>query len=874
MSTVHRLDNCTWAYRTIRELHDQIKEIRIHLSFLKDAEALYTLIKTVAKIFDDHTEELSHNFFQKGFAFVISSPSIIEGRYIFSSQKSTFPLARCIKAIKYKAMQYIPFSRVISTKDIVDVYVENAKNCVLTRIYFSVARIFPQAIERPLEFHLSDIPGITLPQDWEEATYFKLFADPFTTLATHAFQCFEGPYIMEKEHRADFQYVLTGQNQLSLALVDSQKNSFDENRQVLRHFSRYLIAEFGAHIVEQLQESYGIDLSDMIEKGKPLLTDHVAKCNVGVNDISLEDVERLWRDLLSIEKQLMALPKEMLVVEAWKQLFVMTGKQIFFPGRVRRKIEEVCPTVENFQDLFRWFLENGPAQSVQNLPNEQAARVVRLLVSSEKQLERAFTGRKIEHRSITGFQTMGNPNVENPCRDLFELLHIFSEFRQQNSWSNFYELLAHVLCKKNLFRKNVDYRKKHHHIGMIIPGPIMPGEKETYFYTKALIDDGRGCFSYTLEPVSKHGLDHNRRYLPWIKVYRSTNSNSNAPHWYDSLLADLNPLGSPGERYLKLSCSYERGDVEKRTIPLWVGHLLYALKARDEANEEVCIQELKNAAALMDEYLIKIAPTKRLDSSLRLRSFLKKEDWDGFLDVLVSVAKDLRELPEHKFVQDLFFIGHSLGGGLAQMHTWYCMINEQRMPLPKCDCFCFNYNGPAIGAQKNCSFLEFGRKHAPLFQALGIKYRIQHQFEYGDFVPEGGQVHLGATKDQKDDSSWLEFISYVFTPMKDAKALSIRTLPTHGRRIETAIVGRDYEFKPLTQNALFRFDTAWYLGWDLQKQFGYRFFVSPKLSEFFRRSFGACIYFPMLGIRPFMNYKLPGADDKGVVSIRYGESKQ
>ena len=102
------------------------------------------------------------------------------------------------------------------------------------------------------------------------------------------------------------------------------------------------------------------------------------------------------------------------------------------------------------------------------------------LIEKDAEPETIFTGRKITHLAITGYKTMGNRNVYDPCRNLFEGLHIFQELTRENGN---YELLSEVIAKKSLwsryplrpvelpflppFKQQKDVRR----VGKIIPFP-------------------------------------------------------------------------------------------------------------------------------------------------------------------------------------------------------------------------------------------------------------------------------------------------------------------------------------------------------------------------------------------------------------------
>jgi len=883
MSSLYRLEDSVWAYRCAHNTLDGIEEIRMTVPALDDGESRYTLVANVARLFDETIQQLNHESLGKGWILNVTDPeSSIFGRWAITTGAQSYRITQLVKSIGYRIKQFIPFSYAVPARHIVEVGISAMSDCMFSRLYWKIVGAAQRSLPAPVEKRIQDLGSLPLPFSWHDTSAFDLFEDPFTKLASVVHQTFEGPFVMETGHRGDYHFCIQD-GLLGLKKLEPDLLCMDENTSVLRVYAAYLMAEFGPAIVSQLQESYGIDLNKMLELGEPLLPDHVAKCNIGVNDIGMGDLERLWSELHRMGEFIQEFDPLTPLDEVWPQLerrrlpsppmFVSQTKvrsssriPPMFSGRVRRRLKEHCQTVGQFWDFLHWLFDGDPCGSVREASVDKFNTVIALLMSTDAQLHRAFTGREIEHLAISGFQTIGNQNAENPCRDLFELLHIFPQLRKQNDGEKFPELLSHVFSKKNLFRKNPDHRKSFLSIGMIIPGPTMTGGVKTYFFTKSLIDDGRGCFSYSLEPICVNARLSENKLLPWLKVFRSTNSNSNAPHWFGSILADLNPLGAPGEYSIGLASKYEREEFEMRTIPLWVAHLVYAGKNKE--NGDLFARELLESYEQLKIYLDMVRPSKKIEITLKLEECLKAENWKFLRKKLTLLADEFREQVGEKLPQDIYFVGHSLGGGFAQLIMWYDLVYQKRLPAPGCTWHCIDFNGPAINESQSASFLEFGRVHKELMACLGMRIEIKHQFEFGDFVPEGGQVHVAASPDDVDDSGWLNFVSYVFKPKPTAKALGITTLTTHGRRIGMAEIGRDYSVETLTQKQLYRFDRSWLLR-DLRDKFGYRFLVSPKISEMFRRTIGGMLYYPMRMIRPFIEYRLPGADENGVFAISY-----
>ena len=149
-------------------------------------------------------------------------------------------------------------------------------------------------------------------------------------------------------------------------------------------------------------------------------------------------------------------------------------------------------------------------------------------------------------------------------------------------------------------------------------------------------------------------------------------------------------------------------------------------------------------------------------------------------------------------------------------------------------------------------FLRFGREHKGLLQALGQKWGIHYQFEYQDFVPQGGPCWLGISEASEQDWDWLDLTGVLYQPMPSAKSKEITTMPTHGRRfhhIAQPDQPNEYKLVPLTARELYEFKNAWWLSSDLRQKFGFHI-TTPRLTEdLIRKPIGGTIGFSLLWIK-------------------------
>lgn len=176
--------------------------------------------------------------------------------------------------------------------------------------------------------------------------------------------------------------------------------------------------------------------------------------------------------------------------------------------------------------------------------------------------------------------------------------------------------------------------------------------------------------------------------------------------------------------------------------------------------------------------------------------------WSKALEIY---AKETKEDLASKDAKDLSFVGHSLGGGQAQIFTCHHMTNRHRVPCPGRTCATIAFDAPGIDQQDNQRYINYLMGHGDLLRDLGIGFEIYHQHEAGDPVPSGG-THLGAAKsvmqaEQILEQKQLHFTGQVMTRLKDAKNKAIReTATVHATQFLEGTEGIDYEtrsFNPL-----------------------------------------------------------------------------
>ena len=901
ISHLHRLDGTTWSYvlppQEGRQA-DAVEEISMQIPSFARGKDAYELVSVFASVFERNKPALTRSLFRKGFRIRIQKPgSPIDGTWKVSMHKAASIFRRLVHSAVTTVLELDPFTRQIKKEKSATVDIKKDPQTCLGAIFNSIFGItFSHSSDRGLDpIFKSSARNLIL--DPAQRIRFQTFRDPFTRLASRCFKTIETFFVMETKHQGSYRFVFDDSLNLRLEENSVPENPRElllyqeQNRRCVRTYRDFIANEFGRCILAQIEASYNIHFDAMIEQGLPLFPDHVSKCNIGSNNIEIYILERLWNRLQLMKADLDETKK---TPSLWATLSLSSAADYMahliasIPFSIRalrgifRSIPRVSssseePTVADLDSFLTTLIDDRPAASVRDLPYTLFNAIVNFVMPSERERKKSLTGRRIRHVSIMGYNTMGKPNTPNPCRDLCELLHIFPDLQQTEDWKNFFELLSHVVVKKTLLRPTPGTAEHQplFHVGFLIPAPRSPLGEARWYCTDAYLNDGQGNVNYVLLPACTSYRSSEGRTLPMIKLYRSTASNRNADSWQDSIAADFNPHGAPGSLQPEISFEYERAHFEDRTMPLWMGHLLVALQMKrrnskaisfDIDQEELFLTEYRQhmieAIELCKKYLQDFHP---LEDTSRTDACLEGEDVAAAEGILIDYGHRFREDPRYKIHQDIALVGHSLGGALAQAGTYAFSAKINRIPLPGHQFICYSSDGPAIDNWKDAEFMKFGQKQRRLFEALHIRWKIYHQFEYGDFVPEVGGSHLGTTNYHPwKDKRWISDSITVFQPLTSAKALSIVGAPTHGRRIGTAVLERDYIITKLSPLELQKYDHSWWLRHRIGKIWGYRFFNSPRTSELVRRNVSRIVAIPLRIFNYFVRKDIGDRDQHGV----------
>ena len=911
-SVLRRLDDTTWSYLP-HHGHpvpkDEFSEIRMRVPPYENGKDRYKLATAVAYLFERNQPLMKQEILRRGInANLDHLGPELSGTWRICFHRINCLSKRVLNRGVRKIKQYIPFTRQFRMPQIASVDVIPVKDSVMARVAAAASRVQPLRLgnDLPGEVHLFSSDPLPEALDPYGRASLQSFQDSFTRLATKAFETIERDFVMEAEHRGSLRFVINDTKSLSLVedrIPEDEEAYRNQNRDIVRQYKQFLIDEFGQPFVDQMEVSCRIGRSKiqsdedigfdkMIEEGLPLYPDHVSKCNIYANNIEFRHLEDLWDGLQKLNS---LLKNPRINANESAAEFLRHPLHTFSFREIRGILRLTRPRgeVQDLAEFLRGLIGDSSGKPVSSLPVDSFNKLVSILMPTDEERNLSFTGRKILHRCIMGFHTMGDKNIPNPCRDLFELLHVFDDCRKASNWDNYFEILSHVVAKKALYRANPH---SHHpdralHVGLLIPAPDTNEGEHRILYNKSVFDDSQGDLNYVFLPACDNYRDEDGFMLPMIKLYRSTASNRNALNWHDSVAADLNPFSSPGSMNPELSFPDELPQFEERTIPTWVAHLIGALHRKrwlEATNPNTPVEQVEAFKAEFRDRMLEAARScigylkhqkKDEAAAAHLESLRQNVDLDGIEATLSRYRHEFREDPRYKIPQDIAFVGHSLGGALAQAGVFFFTANIRRIPLPGHRVICYSSDGPGINGEYDSQFMKFGRNHRSLFAALHIQWNIHHKFEHGDIVPQAGRCSLATTNYyEKKDQDWLSESIEVFTPREEAKALSILDPPTHGRRIGTAQEGRDYFITYLSPKDLYDYHhgSLWrghfWLRGKAKQVWGYRFLNSPQITDLGRRAIGMATYIPLWAINKYQGEGNGPRNEQGVLALHYSRN--
>lgn len=216
-------------------------------------------------------------------------------------------------------------------------------------------------------------------------------------------------------------------------------------------------------------------------------------------------------------------------------------------------------------------------------------------------------------------------------------------------------------------------------------------------------------------------------------------------------------------------------------------------------NREKSLFKLKKASeGLKQSY----SHLQTFDEQIKLSSQTVEEAFSKAEQCIIALEKEAKKNGEHpsqKKDEDVLFLGYSLGSSCAQVYMHHYFSECDRIPLKGHQAKLYSYDGTGINDSDNEKFKSFGNTHADLLESLSVTFSIEHSQEAGDFVPFGGEAHLGAEIDRdkcKEMKRWLKFSGAVYETTAHPQSPAIAYMTTaHETRFRVGKEGIDYTKK-------------------------------------------------------------------------------
>ncbi len=758
----------------------------------------YCLTQKVAAWINKHRQDLSLDMLKEGINITIKDPEIA-GTWSVQVTKTSWLWEKCKNIIPGFFQTYESPQEVRLEVKATNPSMLSALNPFGSNTEADEHVLPPSDLSTDLDPYLSTLDPYT---------------DAFTRLATKALQELEPNWVFSNETTGKYRMVI----QDNKLILDEIKENQDKNQNstAVKTFKKSLQLLYGDKTVNYAKLVYGIDLDKMIKEGTPLRPDDVFKCNIASLHLEMSDTEELLDKLKKLQQSIKDLTNDNLLAMCVADLSMREVRGLKNAALKFAGTKENSP-LQQLKLLLNDILKNNP-ENPTKMKSADFNILMGMLEPTQEELLRACTGRAIIDRAITGFDTEGNKNVEDKCRDLFELRQMYKKLRKTDDWKNWDAQLAFVAVKKSLYTALPDPKnpeKTNLNVGLLIPGPKDANGQERWYRVDAFIDNGSGDVNYHLLPVNDDCVDKDGKRCPAVKLYRSTNSNTNAVGADQSLAADLNPFDS-GPNTINPDIAYEQ---EKkffidRSIPTYVAFLEVAEKVKSSYDHPNTVLDDGEKALLkakyqkyyqksLDYFITSNKTHKDVKEAISLLSLMTSNKADEVFtlanQLINKVADESKELRKYKIDQKMKFVGQSLGGGLSQLNTHRLVILKDRLYIAGAECVSFC--GPGAGVQRNEEFFSWGRDRRGWFKYVSDKkIRVDHNLEYSDFVPSVGGPKLGTNKYFPiKDKIWFDFSGEINTPLPTAITKEIANEPTHGRTFwYNSVEGRDFTRKLLT----------------------------------------------------------------------------
>lgn len=441
----------------------------------------------------------------------------------------------------------------------------------------------------------------------QDARQEERYVDPFTTIATLAFQRLEEGYVSYdyrgKERitstSSDYRFIKI-ENELKLVHQSNQDLAIEANMHAARSaYIDFIRQEYGDEKVNYISFLYGLDF----DKSEGCLTpEHIYRFNIGTTNIEIQDVEQFLNKLKVLD-----LEKEEGVDKILGGSRLSLNERSGLLKALRSNEEEIS------LEKLRGWVGRYKDQSCEKMTPQDFNELLGCIFPSDEEMEKAYTGRKI-FGMIGSAYTTADKQEYKPWIDQQELTQIFQELKRCPSMASYHELLAHVVSKKHLCRK---HPTEGYRVGALIPAP--PAEKDgsvRWYKVSSCMSNGY-IHSYTLESVCR---DESLRED--VKFFRSTASSVYAMWSNKSVMSDGNHLNPPGKMGIKLLELHEKKFFNDRTIPVWVAYQHLAAEKLKSGEEN-----LDRIYSLLNTSMTKLVEKRtQKDRMLTFREVLKRHD--------------------------------------------------------------------------------------------------------------------------------------------------------------------------------------------------------------------------------------------------------
>lgn len=571
---INRVNDETYNLSGVNALNNEKVEVILHFNSSKKStpEVNYSVAKEAHRIlFDEGGGDISKlSQFDLGNSSVKLNPYTNTKRI---ARKIGSYLTNMIHKDAEKSSNYGEFSVSLST--IEKIRSENLNPVEKDVVY--------------AEEHLSDIANPKRPR----------FSDPFTKLAQLAFDRHERHYFIRNKidpFQASTKIVVKNN---SIHLVENNNSSLKEresNRQTLNEYRSFIIHEYGAPKISQIEHHFGISLEKMIENGDPLTPEIIYRMNMGALIFTKDDLNLLSENLAKLRNVL--IDEKPSASHSMRDAieYDIAYTHLLPLSHVRSIISLLDVNDAALQRLFD--------KQDTHMTTEEVHLLMQVLTPSLDEKQQAYTGKQTLSITRSDY-TYGNKQSQKVWIDHQELQETFDQIAANDSWDFFYEKMGFVICKRNLLIKDKENGYK---IDLLVPAPKSRDGIQHWLHVTGMVANGHGIVSYTLEPIVANDS------IPAIKVFRSTAAANMHIESAASILNDANPLNGVGYEGKKRTVPYDKKFIEQRTIPVWVGYSLLADKAAESYDGSP--EHLDNALLLIQKATAQRTSSehKKLDS--------------------------------------------------------------------------------------------------------------------------------------------------------------------------------------------------------------------------------------------------------------------